>query len=202
MGRMISGVRLAVLAGGLLMTGLGRPVLAQDSGAPVQGRADGQISREYSKLLVSVPGLVSAEEFYQHHILGAGGYVSYYAAVWSRNGIYPRMQVSYDTAGTGRSYTSHPAMDETWVRRLMPFFNGRVISVRGTGEAAVHHAHTISFTVDRSDCVAFHYFVGDDGASALTKAPSIVYGFYCSAPGARLDASDIEEALRGISLRS
>ena len=52
------------------------------------------------------------------------------------------------------------------------FFSGKVISARSADEIAdIHHLKTIRFAVDRSEGVALHYFVGDDGAKPRSKAP-------------------------------
>jgi hypothetical protein len=194
---------VAIFLAGSLSIATAHRTFAADSGLPVQGRAGGQVSRDQSKLLVAEPGLPTAQEFYQHHILGPDGNVSYYTVVWPQRGADPRMQARYDIAGTGKAYAGHPDMDAEWVRRLMPFFNAKVIAVRSIGEVPdVHHAKTIRFSVDRSDCVGFHYLTGDDGAKPLAKAPRIVYGYAYSAECAQINDFDIERALHGITLHS
>jgi hypothetical protein len=76
--------------------------------------------------------------------------------------------------------------------------------IAGSGPAAVRRSddfRTLRFAVDRADCLAFSIMLGglapgrSDGNVSGTAGQ--ILGFYCSAQGASLAASDIADILGG-----
>ncbi len=167
------------------------------------------ITRDRSKIVLSMPGLQGGREIYQYMGWDARYHVeTSYAAQVSSSGNYPRAQVYVRLLSPGIVWTHNKDITEQSVKSFAPFFKDRAVRMTVTSSGGGNEARRFArFEVDNADCILFHvtdaYAVGGSaptlhsGGGKLTPSAS---GIYCGAQGAKLTDTEIAAVFNGYQI--
>ncbi len=140
-----------------------------------------QIPRTQSLLLLDMPSLNNAREFYQYFGWNSSFSVeTSYAATVPTIGLYPRAQVYMRQAGKGILW-AHSRLDENWLQSNFRFAKDRPLVISDTGPRT-EYLTTIRFKSDEATCLGFfmRHVTHDRHGSATGTGQVSFDGFYCA----------------------